>query len=338
MSTQEQTVSTQQAPVGPPHKSTRWRIGPTELLRRYGIIFLWIAISAVFSILRPETFFTTGNLQTILGSQAVLLVVSLGLLAPLCAGEFDVSISGVAGLSLTLVGWLNVIHGVPIGYCALIALGMGLLVGAINAFFVVVADVDSFIATLGSGTVLVGVAIGINSESTGGIDQGFVELSHQQLLGIPMAFYFALALTVVVWYLLAHTPVGRYLYFVGAGRDVARLSGIRVNRVRAGSFIVSSVVAALGGLLLASWLGASDPNVGSTLLLPAFAAAFLGATAIVPGRFNAWGTFVSVYFLVTGVTGLELLGLAGWIEQVFYGASLVIAVALARLGERRALT
>ncbi len=317
--------------------ATRRGVSKTDLLRRYGILPFWLAIIVVFSLLRPDTFFTFGNLQTILGSQAVLLIIALGLLIPLAAGEFDVSISGVAGLSLTLVGWLNVIHHVAIGWCVLIGLAAGLLVGAVNAFFVVVARVDSFIATLGSGTLLVGVSVGINSQSTGGISQGFVNLSHTNLLGIPLAFYFGLVLCVIVWYLFSQTPLGRYLYFVGAGREVAQLSGINVNRIRAGSFIASSFIAALGGVVLASWLGASDPNVASTYLLPAFAAAFLGSTAIVPGRFNAWGTFVSVYFLVTGITGLELVGLAGWIEQVFYGASLVLAVAIARLGERRAL-
>jgi ribose transport system permease protein len=306
--------------------------------RRFGILLVWLAIIVVFSALRPATFATTGNLQTILGSQAVLLIIALGLIFPLAAGEFDVSVSGTAGLSLTLVGWLNVIHGVPIGWCVLVALASGLLVGAVNAFFVVAARVESFIATLGMGTALAGVSLGINSQSTGGISQGFVNLSHRTLLGVPLAFYFGLGLCVVVWYLFAHTPLGRYLYFVGAGREVAQLSGINVDRTRATTFLVSGFVAALAGVILASWLGASDPNVSSTYLLPAFAAAFLGSTAIVPGRFNAWGTFVAVYFLVTGITGLELLGLAGWIEQVFYGASLVLAVAIARLGERRTAT
>jgi ribose transport system permease protein len=155
-------------------------------------------------------------------------------------------------------------------------------------------------------------------------------------LGLPLAFFYGLALTVIIWYVFSYTPLGRYIYFVGVGSDMARLSGVPVNAVRAGSLIAGSFLAALAGVVLAGTIGAADPNVGSSFLLPAFAAVFLGSTAIQPGRFNPWGTFVAVYFLVTGITGLQLVGLSGWIEDVFYGGSLVIAVALSRLLGRRA--
>jgi len=131
--------------------------------------------------------------------------------------------------------------------------------------------------------------------------------------------------------------LGRYLYFVGAGRDVARLAGLRVNAIRIGSLVAAGLLSAFGGVILAGTLGGAEPTVGPTYLLPAFAAAFLGSTAITPGRFNPWGSFVAVYFLITGITGLELLGLVGWIEQFFYGASLIIAVAFSRIvGRQRA--
>jgi ribose transport system permease protein len=306
-----------------------------EASRRYGILVVWLAVIVFFSILRPETFFTFGNVQTIAGSQAVLVILTLGLIVPLAVGEFDVSIAGVMGLSLVLVGWLNVIHGWSIIPSILVALGAGLLVGAINAFFVVVVRVESIVVTLGMGTLLTGVAVGINDQSTGGISQSLVDFVGNSLFGLPLAFYYGLALTVVSWYILSYTPLGRYVYFVGAGRDVARLSGIPVDRIRVGAFLTSGVTGALAGVVLAGWLGASDPNVSGTYLLPSFAAAFLGASVIKPGRFNPWGTLIAAYFLVTGVTGLELIGLAGWIEQVFYGASLVLAVAFSRLAGRR---
>jgi ribose transport system permease protein len=311
----------------------RARRGPapgSDLMRRYGVIFVWIGVIAVFSILRPDTFFTFATVQTLAGSQAVLLIIALGLLIPLAAGEFDLSVAGVAGLSLVLIGWLNVIHEWSIGASILVALLAGLLVGAVNAFFVVVAGVDSFIVTLGTGTILTGVMLGINTQSTGGISQSLVDAVHTRVLGLPLAFFYGLALTVVIWYLMSQTPLGRYLYFVGSGRDVARLSGLKVAHIRAGSFLASAFVAALAGVVLAGWLGASDVTVASSYMLSAFAAAFLGTSIIQPGRFNAWGTLVAVYFLVTGITGLELLGFAGWIEYIFYGSSLVLAVALSR--------
>jgi ribose transport system permease protein len=299
-------------------------------MKRFGVVFVWIGIIAIFSILRPDTFFTFATVQTLAGSQAVLLIIALGLLIPLTAGEFDLSVASITGLSLVLIGWLNVIHGWPIGTAIVVALLSGLLVGAVNAFFVVVAGVDSFIVTLGTGTLLTGVMLGINTQSTGGISQSLVDAVTTNLFGLPLAFYYGLVLTVVVWYVMSQTPLGRYLLFVGSGRDVARLSGLKVEQLRSGSFLVSGFVAALAGVVLAGWLGASDVTVSASYMLSSFAAAFLGASILQPGRFNAWGTFIAVYFLVTGITGLELLGLAGWIENIFYGASLVLAVALSR--------
>jgi ribose transport system permease protein len=332
--TQEQVAAPEQERAGRiPRLRPQGRPGGSagsEFTRRYGVIVVWLLVIVVFSALRPDTFFSFATVQTLAGSQAVLLIIALGLLIPLSAGEFDLSVSGVTGLSLVLIGWLNVIHEWPIGAAIGVALLAALVVGAVNAFFVVVAGVDSFIVTLGTGTVLTGVVLGINTQSTGGISQKLVDAVHTNVLGLPLGFYYGLGLTVVVWYVMSHTPLGRYLYFVGSGRDVARLSGVKVAQIRAGSFFASAFISALAGVVLAGWLGASDVSVANSYMLSAFAAAFLGTSIIHPGRFNAWGTLIAVYFLVTGITGLELLGLAGWIEFIFYGSSLVLAVALSR--------
>jgi ribose transport system permease protein len=149
-------------------------------------------------------------------------------------------------------------------------------------------------------------------------------------------FFVALLVTVITWYVLTYTPTGRYLYFTGAGRNAARLAGIRVNRLRFLAFVWGGVLAALAGILLAGILGSSDSTIGPSYLLPGFAAAYLGSAAIVPGRFNVWGSFIAVYFLVTGITGLEMLGLSGWISQAFYGGSLLVAVVVSHIaGTRR---
>lgn len=306
-----------------------------DFAERYGLLVVWALVIIAFSLLRPETFATWANVENILGSQAVLVILTLGLLVPFTAGEFDVSVSGIASISLVLIGWLNVIHGWPIGLAIAVALGAGLIVGMVNAFFVVIVGVQSIVVTLGTQTLLVGIGLGINTSVTGGISQHLVDAVRTQVFGIPLEFYYGLLLTIVAWYVYSYTPLGRWLYFVGAGRNVARLSGIPVDAVRFGSFLASGLICAFAGVVLAGTIGASDPNVGGTFLLPAFAAAFLGATAIKPGRFNPWGSFIAVYFLVTGITGLQLMGLAGWIEQVFYGTALVLAVALSTLAGRR---
>ena len=122
---------------------------------------------------------------------------------------------------------------------------------------------------------------------------------------------------------------------MGRGTNVARLSGIRVGRVRWGCFVAAGIIAAAAGVLYTGTAGASDPTSGQTFLLPAFAAAFLGSTAITPGRFNPWGTFIAVYFLVTGITGLAILGVQTWVQNVFYGGALVVAVSASQIVKKR---
>jgi ribose transport system permease protein len=311
----------------------RGRLG--EIVPKVGLIGVWLIVVVVFSLLRPDTFFTTQNLQTTLSTQAVPLIIALALIPALAAGEYDLSVGGTMGLSLVLVGFLNVQHGWPIGTTILVAIAAGVLVGLINAFFIVAIGIESLIVTLGMGTLLAGAALGIASLPVSGVSESLVNVSRSDLFGVQLVFYYGLALVIALWYLLSHTPLGRYLYFVGEGRNVARLSGIRVDAIRTGALVAGGAISACAGVLQAGLIGGADPTIGPTLMLPAFAAAFLGATAISPGRFNPWGTFIAVYFLASGIVGLQLIGLSGWIEQVFYGAALILAVAASRLASRR---
>lgn len=308
-----------------------------EVFGRYGLVVAWALLILIFGILTPDTFLTLENLQTNLGSQAVLLIVTLSLLVPLTAGELDLSIAGVLSFCVVVLGYLNVEQHWPIGLAIGAVLAAGVIIGLFHAAMIVGLGLDSIVITLGTGTLLTGLGFGINQLAIGGISETLVSAARDQLLGVPLAFYYALALTIFIWYLFTYTPFGRYLYFVGAGREVARLGGVRVNRIRTISLLSSSVGTAFGAIVMVGVLGASDPTVGSNYLLPVFAGAFLGSTAVRPGRFNAWGTFIAVYFLITGISGLQLLGLAGWIEQVFYGGSLVVAVAASALVSRARL-
>jgi len=155
------------------------------------------------------------------------------------------------------------------------------------------------------------------------------------VLGVALQFWYALILTFVIWYVFEYTAAGRRLLFVGRGREVARLSGVKVDRVRAISLIVSGLVAAFAGVLYTGMRGSADPSSGLAFLLPAFAAAFLGSTAIYPGRFNAWGAFVAVYFLSTGILGLNFLGADSFVQNLFYGGGLVMAVSISQLVRKR---
>jgi ribose transport system permease protein len=304
-----------------------------DQLERFGLLIAWAALIVVFGSVRPEAFLSWANFATILGSQAVLVVATLGLIIPLTAGDFDLSVASVLTLASMTLAVLNVNLGIPIELAILAALGMGLVTGLVNGFFIVVFRIHSLIVTLGVGTFLHGITLWISDSMTiSGIDFRLVNaVIVSRFLGVPLAFYYALLLCVVIWYVFSYTAIGRRLLFVGRGREVARLSGIRVDRVRWGCLIVSSLLGAIAGILYAGTTGAADPSSGMNYLLPAFAAAFLGATSIAPGRFNPWGSTIAVYFLVTGITGLSILGIDTFVQDLFYGGALVLAVTLSQL-------
>lgn len=308
-----------------------------QLTQRLALVFVWLVVIAVFGVLRPSEFLTLSNFSAIFGSQAVLVVLALALVPPLTAGDYDLSIAATLTLSAMVVAVFNVNHHWAIGPAVLAAMGIGVAVGVINGFLIIVLGVESLIATLGTGTVLQGVVLWISGSNTiSGISSKLVNATIlTKIFGIPIEFYYGLALCAAMWYFLEYTAVGRRLLFVGRGRDVSRLSGVRVDRLRWGALLASSVIAAFAGVLYVGNGGGADPSSGLTLLLPAFAAVFLGQTSIMPGRFNAWGTFIATYFLITGITGLQILGVASYIQDLFYGGALIIAVALAESARRR---
>jgi ribose transport system permease protein len=307
------------------------------LLYRYAVVLVFGVMVAVFSSLLPPTFFTTGNFQTIVNSQAVLLLLSLALTLPLSVGEFDLSVASMLGFSATLLAFLSGNWHWSLLPALAAVVGVGALVGMVNALFVVRFGVNAFIVTLGTGTVLTGLTLAVSGgQILTGVPESVTNFSAGEAFGLVWPAYVALGCAVLLWYLYEQTPTGRYLFFVGEGREVARLAGLPVARLRWLAFVLAAVVAAICGIFAAGQLGSADPSVGPNYLLPAYAAAFLGATTIKPGRFNALGTVVALYLLVTGVTGLELLGAASWIEQVFNGSALVIAVTFARLVSREA--
>jgi ribose transport system permease protein len=315
------------------------RILSVQAIEKAGVPLAWAAIIIVFTCLEPHQFATSGNVRTILATQSVLVIGTLALLLSLAAGEFDLSVGAVIGFSAILVAYCNGTLGWNPVLAVAVALGACALFGTLNGFLSVVVGVPSIIVTLGMGTLLVGVGLGVSgSQIISGVSPGLVHLMTNQLfLGLPAPFYFGLALCLVVWFVFQHTPLGRYLVFTAENREVARLAGIRVRAVRIGGLVGTSIFAGVAGIALLGTLGAADPTAGPTFLLPVFAAAFLGSTTIVPGRFNAIGALVAVYFLVTGITGLQLEGLSDWVSQVFYGGSLVLAVTLSQLAGRSKL-
>ena len=239
-----------------------------QVVERLALLIAWVAVIAFFSVLRPDSYPTWGNFSTILGSQAVLVVITLGLMIPLTAGDFDLSVASVLTLSQMLIGILNVRHGWPVGLAIVFAVAISAVIGLINAVFILFFRIPSLIVTLGTGTFINGVVLWISASQTiGGISDSLVDVVVvTRVFGVPLAFYYGLALTeALVWYVFEFTALGRRLLFVGRGREVARLNGIRVDGVRLGCLVASSVFSALAGTLYAGMTGSADPTSGLEL-------------------------------------------------------------------------
>ncbi len=300
---------------------------------RFGLVFVWIALVLLFGAMRPDTFLTWSNFSTIFGSEAVLVIVTLGLIIPLTAGDFDLSIAQV----LTLVSMSTAILNVKLGYSLSvtipIVLLIGVFIGAVNGMITLYFRVHSLIVTLGVGTFLHGVTLWISdSQTIAGVSTSLINyVIVTRILGIPIGFYYAIILCTIIWYVFSFTAYGQHLLFTGRGREVARLTGVNVGAVRLCSFIASGLMGAIAGVLYTGTTGSANPSSGTFLLLPAFAAAFLGATCIKPGRFNPWGSVIAVYFLVTGINGLSVLGFRTFVQDLFYGGALVVAVMVSQL-------
>ena len=296
---------------------------------RFSGIYLWALFIIVFGIWVPNEFLTTSTLHSVAAQQAVTGMVALAVLIPLSAGLYDLSVGATSNLSgiLTVVLLNNNHWSVVPAILAGVVCGMA--VGAVNSFVIVKLGVNSFIATLGMSSILsaVLVIVSSNSQPLPPTSTAWNNFTQTTVAGFQIVVLYLIILGLILWWLLAHTPVGRYFYAVGGNTEAARLSGVRINRWSTVSLLISGTIAGLAGVMFSSLNGPSL-NFGPTLLLPAFAAAFLGSTQLTPGRFNVWGTLLAIYVLATGVQGLQLVSGASWLSDMFNGVALIVAVAL----------
>jgi ribose transport system permease protein len=291
-------------------------------------IYVWIALIVIYSFWLPGVFPNVATARNIATGQAVVAIVTVGLLFALAAGVFDLSI----GYAVSLVSIMFAImlkHGMNLGLAIVLSLAIAVLIGIGNAIVVVGFGIDSFIGTLATGSILTALAyLFTNNSEIVGLPGIITTMTSSQPAGIPIVLVYVVVIAAVAWWLLEHTPFGRRLYAIGAGREAARLAGIQTNMHIVWALIITSFVAGVGGIVLTGTVGAASADVGPSYLLPAFAAAFLGATQISPGRVNVLGTIIATYLLATGSTGLQLAGAASWVTSMFNGLALIIAVGL----------
>lgn len=330
---------TVETPNPPRAEEARSRRPLTHYLEAYAFVGLMIAVALFFSLWGKtgDVFTSSANLRTLIASNAVVAIVALAALVPLVADEFDLSVGAVAGLS-AVFGASLLASGAPIPLAIAASIGIGALVGLLNAILITRVGVNAVITTLGMSIVIAGVV----NQKTGGLatsgklPSSLTSFGSSEWLGIPKIAFVLVLIALGVFYLLQYTPFGRYLYAFGSNRNAARLVGIRTKLVLASAFVISGALSAMAGILQVSRAGSADPRGGEAFTLPALAAAFLSAAAIHPGRYNVGGTLVAIFFLGVLNNGLNLAGSPEYVNNYVNGAALIIGVALTvRLGKRQ---
>ncbi|OWV69573.1 ABC transporter permease [Rhizobium sp. R634] len=315
--------------------STGQKIG--RLIPVYGLVILTLGLILLFSIMLPDTFPTVLNVRSIVSDKAIIALLSLAAMIPMASGRIDLTVGYGIVLWHVLAISLQTVYGLPWPVAVIIVLALGVLTGFINGLLVEVAKIDSFIATLGTGTVLYALALWHTGgrQVVGVLPEGFYALNGTMLFGLPITGFYVLLIAICMWIVLEYLPIGRYLYAIGANPKAAALNGIPVRKFVMGAFITSGLLAALTGVLLASKLRIGQASVGLEYLLPALVGAFLGSTTIKPGRVNVWGTLIGVIILAVGISGIQQFGGSFFVEPLFNGVTLLIAIGIAGYAQRK---
>ncbi len=308
----------------------------TLFIGKFGALLVLALLLVIFGILSPQYFLTLGNVVQILNQSALSAIVACGLTLVLASNQFDLSVGNTASLAGVVVAFL-MINGVPIVVAILIAVAVGVIVGFINSILVTRLGVNALVATLGVGSV----AVGVNYFISGGAAQTFASsvpqfslISIGNWLGVPRNVYYMAFIVVALWVLLNRTDLGRNIRAVGGNAEASRLAGVNVKGVTMGAFIICGVCAAITGVLLTSVVGSGQPTGGDGFTLQAFAAAFLGTAVLREGQFHIVGTLVGVLTVQVGFNGLALIGVPSYVQFLFQGLLLIAAVSFSTVARQ----
>ncbi|RAX15124.1 ABC transporter permease [Pseudarthrobacter sp. AG30] len=320
------------------HRSARprQRFDWGGLLNKHALTMILVVLVAFFAIRLPGTFLTGTNVSSTLATQSVAAFLALAVLVPMVAGHFDLSVGYMLGLTcMTTIGF-QAKQGMDWGAAVALSLLLGVLVGVLNGMLVVVAKINSFIATLGTGSLAYAIGLWYSEGQSiiGTFPDAFAAIGSVKN-NVPLPAIYVVIAAVVIWLILEFTPLGRRLYVVGDSPRTATLLRVPTGAMTVGSFATAGLLTAIAGVILASQLQTAQSSTGPEYLLPAFAAVFLGSTAVRPGRANTWGTIIAVLVLATLITGLQQIGLAAWVQPLVNGVMLIGAVGAAGVVQRR---
>lgn len=338
----EAATSSPATAPGSPRRASRSR---PDQLRRLGsalapsrVSALYVAGAAmlVFALWIPDLFYTDVTLKALLYQNAITAMVAIAFLVPYTTHNFDLTVGVMVGVSSLACTWLMVRQDVPWLLAIVLCLLLCAAIGAINGALVTMIRIESVIATIAMMSMIEAVGLGaLDGQLIFGLPTSYVNIAQREIFGISVVFFYLIVMAVVVWYILRHTPVGRYLYAIGGNPEAARLSGVQVRWLVFLSFIASAVLAGIAGIMVSSRVGTGDFSVGTSYLFPAAAAMFFGSTQVRPGTYNVWGTLLAVYTLAVVVKGLELGGAPFWVTEVANGVALLIAVGFQSVRQSR---
>ncbi|MEU6224261.1 ABC transporter permease [Streptomyces sp. NPDC047042] len=316
---------------------------------KYGFIFVTVTLFAYFALSEPS-FRDSATLLDTLRYVSVAAILGLGVTLTMAVGGMDMSVGAVAGLGVTVAAKTMVTYN-QVGVVAIVAVIVaGALAGLLNALLIVVLKIPDMLATLGTmfviqGTKLIlvdgqsitpGMTQSDGTTAPGKFTEGFLRIDRGTILGIPVSVVIFGALTVLAWVFLARTRWGRVLYAIGANPEASRLAGIRVGAYRALAYVLSGVLASIGGLILAARIGQGDVSAGTSQLLEAVAVALVGTSVLGSGRPNVWGTALGAVLIGIITTGLTIKGLPYYTQDVVEGAVLILALVFSfTLSKRR---
>jgi ribose transport system permease protein len=303
---------------------------------RFGIPVATLGLMAAFALL-SGTFLTGGNLLNILESAALPFVIAGGLTICLVMGEYDLSVSAASSLTTMVFSVWVAVHHMPTGVAIVLAIGVGLVCGLANGILVAVAGLSALVVTIATASIMNGMEFVVAHNQTiyGGYPAGLVGFARSHVAGVPSVVVLAITVGIVLWVLLERTVLGRQMRAVGGNRQAAIFAGVPVTRVRVVGFVICSVCAAISGIWYAAMQASATPLTGLSVLLPSFAAAFIGASAGRRlGQFNIVGTALGVLLAEIISNGLILLNVPPYANYIFQGAILLAALLFARFAAR----
>ncbi|WP_155610803.1 MULTISPECIES: ABC transporter permease [Paenibacillus] len=308
---------------------------------RYGTITVVLAVIAFFSIRLPY-FFTYSNLSDILNSIAIVTFVAIGVTLSLAVDGFDLSVGSTVSLTTVVSASLMIWYQMPLYVVIIFPLLIGALIGLLNAFLIIKMRIPDLLATLAMMYIVAGIqktyAQGYTiynnmqfpdgSKAAGKMDKTFLLLGQGEFLGIPISVILLIFFVIVVHLFLTRTKYGRQIYITGGNEEAARLSGIKVKKVRMFAYMASGVFAAIGGLLFASRVGSGQIDAGAPLLMEAVAATFVGFSVFGAGKPNIIGTFIGSVLIGVLVNGLTMMNVQYFAHDIVKGSVLVLALSI----------